>query len=148
MSLDRLRLTGNAPRSRMKVPSVKSVSAPVLLCLLSLLACKSTQDSAENTDDPVTVDCSTPVKVSCLVNDTCHAFFTENSTQQIVSDCQKLGGVATASACPSTFTQCCLQQQSSYDEPEAICISDSNPSAGQFRSACRDLAGASYCSAQ
>ncbi|MEZ4369610.1 MAG: hypothetical protein AB7K71_11825 [Polyangiaceae bacterium] len=136
-------MAGTIPKSR----SFVSVGGATALLFLSLLACKS-QDKAAEEDTPTTVDCTTPAKLSCLVADTCHVFFSSNSAQQIATDCQKLGGVTTAGACPDNFTQCCINQQSSYGEAEGICINDSNFSAADFRQACRAQTGSTYCSAE
>ncbi|MCA9646276.1 MAG: hypothetical protein KC492_36555, partial [Myxococcales bacterium] len=125
---------------------LRNVGAVAVVLFLSLLACKENAAEEEEEDAPTTADCTTPAKLSCLVADTCHIFFSSNSAQQIATDCQKLGGTTISGACTDNFTQCCINQQSSYGEPEAICINDSNPSAGDFRQACRAQSGSTYCS--
>lgn len=116
------------------------------LCVIALLACKSNAPEEEEAVEEV--DCETPAKLTCSVNDTCHVFFSSNSGQQISSDCVALGGTVSSGGCPQTFTQCCLKQKGSYDQPEAVCINDSNVGAGDFRAACRQLTNTTYCSAE
>ncbi|MCB9587923.1 MAG: hypothetical protein H6718_21135 [Polyangiaceae bacterium] len=108
-------------------------------CALLTIACSSDDDGGftDGNTDPQRAECETKVVMSCIsTSGTCHEWYSEEAADAIYSTCVQLNQVISNQPCPTRYSECCIHIEGSYDYPEGICLSDTDPDLAGFKSRC------------
>ncbi|MCA9630278.1 MAG: hypothetical protein KC766_21555 [Myxococcales bacterium] len=116
------------------LPSLLACAA----CALLTFSCGSDDDGfTDGNADPQRAECETRAVMSCIgSNGTCHEWYSDEAADALYSTCVQLGNVISDEPCPESYSECCIHVEGSYDYPEGICITASDPDASSFEGIC------------